>query len=254
MATAKLSLFIVQSRALIMKLETLSATPVMSIDWQYHLSFRRDLLAKCPELPKPKYLLAPEIRELANLPINQHHKMLLLLLFNTGARVSEVLCLTPNDIIRHNSKTVIKIRTLKQQRTLKQGRPKDGLIRLITLYDHHFADMLQSYIVTHCSNKKLPIFRTQQKSPNGKRDRPMNSETARNWLRQIELIALDNGVDVLISLTPKVLRHSAAIHLILNGMPVKMVQKFLGHKSMQSTEVYTDLLAMDMSYNVQIAF
>ncbi|MFW7525660.1 tyrosine-type recombinase/integrase [Vibrio ostreicida] len=238
-----------------MELEPLTISPPpLSVDWQYHLAFRRELLVRCPELPTPKYLLAPEIRALAALPINQHHRMLLLLLFNTGGRISEVLCLTPNDVLRHKGRTVIKMRTLKQQRS-KQGRPKEGLVRLVTLYDDQFANTLEGYIVTHCSNKKLPIFRTQQKnSQTGQRDRPVNSETARNWLKKIERIAHKNGLDVLLPLTPKVLRHSAAVHLILNRMPVKMVQKFLGHKSIQSTEVYTDLLAVDMSYDVQIKF
>ena len=40
-------------------------------------------------------------------------------------------------------------------------------------------------------------------------------------------------------------RHSFAIHLLLHGRPLKYVSKLLGHKSVETTEIYTNVLTVD---------
>ena len=42
-----------------------------------------------------------------------------------------------------------------------------------------------------------------------------------------------------------VLRHSIATHLLQNGMPLEKISKFLGHNSLESTQVYTHLINED---------
>ncbi len=39
-----------------------------------------------------------------------------------------------------------------------------------------------------------------------------------------------------------VLRHSIATHLLQNGMPLEKISRFLGHNSLESTQVYTHLI------------
>jgi site-specific recombinase XerD len=39
-----------------------------------------------------------------------------------------------------------------------------------------------------------------------------------------------------------VLRHSIATHLLQNGMPLEKIGRFLGHSSLESTQVYTHLV------------
>ncbi|MFN5848189.1 MAG: tyrosine-type recombinase/integrase, partial [Chitinophagales bacterium] len=38
------------------------------------------------------------------------------------------------------------------------------------------------------------------------------------------------------------LRHSIATHLLQNGMSVEQIGKFLGHSSLESTQVYTHII------------
>jgi integrase/recombinase XerD len=38
------------------------------------------------------------------------------------------------------------------------------------------------------------------------------------------------------------LRHSIATHLLQNGMKLEAIAKFLGHSSLESTQIYTHLL------------
>jgi len=42
-----------------------------------------------------------------------------------------------------------------------------------------------------------------------------------------------------------VLRHSIATHLLQNGMPLENISRFLGHSSLESTQVYTHLIEED---------
>ncbi|WP_315814214.1 tyrosine-type recombinase/integrase [Paraflavitalea speifideaquila] len=37
------------------------------------------------------------------------------------------------------------------------------------------------------------------------------------------------------------LRHSIATHLFLNGMPIEEIARFLGHSSLDSTQIYVHL-------------
>jgi integrase/recombinase XerD len=42
-----------------------------------------------------------------------------------------------------------------------------------------------------------------------------------------------------------VLRHSIATHLLQNGMPLEKISRFLGHTSLESTQVYTHLIEQE---------
>ena len=41
-------------------------------------------------------------------------------------------------------------------------------------------------------------------------------------------------------LTPKGLRHSYGVHAITSGVPLNMLQKWLGHATMETTAIYAD--------------
>lgn len=41
--------------------------------------------------------------------------------------------------------------------------------------------------------------------------------------------------------TPHTLRHSIAVHYLINGAPITFVQRLLGHASLATTGIYTQL-------------
>ena len=65
--------------------------------------------------------------------------------------------------------------------------------------------------------------------------KPMQSFTAR-----IRQLAEDAGISKHISL--HTFRHSIATHLLQNGMEIENIKKFLGHASLESTQIYTHIV------------
>ena len=50
-----------------------------------------------------------------------------------------------------------------------------------------------------------------------------------------------------VTLSPHVLRHTCATHLLKGGADVRHVQELLGHKSLQSTQLYTRVAVTDLA-------
>jgi integrase/recombinase XerD len=67
--------------------------------------------------------------------------------------------------------------------------------------------------------------------------------------KSIRYLVLMNrkGAEIPLPVTPHGLRHACATHLVKNGADVRHVQKLLGHQSLTSTQIYTDVAAADLA-------
>lgn len=54
--------------------------------------------------------------------------------------------------------------------------------------------------------------------------------------------------------TPHTFRHSYAMHMLYAGIPLKVLQSLMGHKSISSTEVYTKVFALDVASRHRVQF
>jgi len=135
----------------------------------------------------------------------------------TGARISEVLALTPARI--DHQAGVIVFETLKRRRR--------GLYRAVPVPPEFFGVLNHVHHVVNAQKKV------------GKIDEPIwlwCRTTA--WTRVKEIMAIANIVGVQAS--PKGLRHAFGVLAVQSGVPLNMVQKWLGHADLSTTVIYAN--------------
>lgn len=82
----------------------------------------------------------------------------------------------------------------------------------------------------------------------------VTDRTVRTWINEaIDASAVD-GVRFSVPVTPHTFRHSYAMHMLYTGIPLKVLQSLMGHKSVSSTEVYTKVFALDVAARHRVQF
>lgn len=145
---------------------------------------------------------------------------LLSLLYDTGARVQELLDLKPCDFHLDTSPFV---------RLRGKGRRE----RLCPLLPQS-AQLVRKFLLTNSR-------RLEEQEPLLQNGRGLRLD--RHGARYILLKYLRRAASSMSSLgraaiSPHTLRHTKAMHLLQSGVPLVMVKDFLGHVDMKSTEVY----------------
>jgi integrase len=216
----------------------------VSIDYPAALALRQMAIVQ-DELPK--YLLAPEVSALLHYVPDLHRKMLLATLWNTGARINEALALTRGDFSLAPPYPFVQLATLKQREekaARTAGRAPTGSTshRLVLLSDTQYVSHLQMMIAT----LKIPQERRNKRSGRMEKERiwSVTDRTVRTWVNEaVDAVAAD-GVTFSVPVTPHTFRHSYAMHMLYAGIPLKVLQSLMGHKSVSSTEVYMKVFAL----------
>lgn len=213
---------------------------VAAQSWETALALRGMALLQ-PDLPK--YLLAPEVAVLLSCFDDERQRMLFAFLWNTGARITEALMVTPEDLQLDGPRPFVRLRTLKQ-RSRGRGRPaKDEKVaRVVPLLDSGFVRDLHRYLATFRPGRRTALFAVTRK-------------TAWSWLQQALDRADAAGIAFAVTpVSPRTLRHSFAMHLFLNHVPPKVVQTYMGHERYESTEQYLKIFALDVAPQLGISF
>ncbi len=201
----------------------ISQNPVYSID---RPKFHRTL---------PKVLSEEEITRLLSHTQNDTSEegvrlyAILELLYASGLRVSELLTL-PYEII-HNIEDTLFI------------RGKGGKERTIPIHDHALA-ALQAY------EKVRPYFLKKCQKHSLKKHSPeywlfpsnskMGHLTRQRCFQLLKQLAGEVGLNPSF-ISPHVIRHAFATHLLENGADLVSLQSMLGHADMSTTQIYTHL-------------
>jgi site-specific recombinase XerD len=143
-------------------------------------------------------------------------KALLETLFSTGMRVSEI-CSLNRDIDLDKKEIIIK--------------GKGGRIRLVFLSEtaRHY---LKKYLEKR-ADKEPALFISLSKSSKFKR------LTSRGVEKIIKYYVKKAGI--IKKITPHTLRHQFATDLLIAGADLRAIQLLLGHKNLQTTQIYTHL-------------
>lgn len=226
----------------------------MPIDYPAALALRQLALAH-DELPK--YLLAPEVSALLHYIPDLYRKTLVATLWNSGARINEALALGRTDFLLQPPYPFVKLATLKQRsekaaRTAGRAPAGSQVHRLVPLSDNQYVSQLEMMVAT----LKIPLERKNKKTGRMEKARIWNitDRTVRTWLAEAVEAAAADGVTFSVPVTPHTFRHSYAMHMLYNGIPPKVLQSLIGHKSISSTEVYTKVFALDVAARHRVQF
>ncbi|WP_305810748.1 site-specific tyrosine recombinase XerD [Photobacterium leiognathi] len=178
-----------------------------------------------PKLPKrlPKDLSEAQVDALldapdVNDPIELRDKAMLELLYATGLRVTELVTLTMENI------------------SLRQGvvriTGKGDKERLVPMGENAI-DWIEQFIET--GRPQLLGEKSSDVLFPSRRARQMTRQTF--WYR-IKHYAVLAGIDAE-TLSPHVMRHAFATHLLNYGADLRVVQMLLGHSDLSTTQIYT---------------
>jgi integrase/recombinase XerD len=149
-------------------------------------------------------------------PRGRRDHALLLLLYNTGARVSEALALRRGDL---------RLERPRQVRFLGKGSKE----RICPLWSET-ASALRRVIRPDGGNEV--IFKSH-------RGTPLSRDGVAYLLRKyVRLAAKDQSPQRLRHVTPHMLRHSCAVALLQAGVDVSVIRDYLGHASVATTSRY----------------
>jgi integrase/recombinase XerD len=170
----------------------------------------------------PKVISLEEVQSIINNTKNIKHRCIVSLLYSAGLRRSELLNLKLSDI---DSKRMVIL--------VKNG--KGGKDRLTLLSQKVLTDLRAYYKVW---KPKEYLFEGEKGG----------QYSATSVLAIIRRAALEAKIHKPIS--PHMLRHSFATHLLENGTDLRYIQTLLGHSSSKTTEIYTQV-AIKNIINVQ---
>jgi len=183
-----------------------------------------------PKIDKklPYFLYLQEVNKLIETPLKNtifgiRDRAILELLYGTGIRVGELVNLNICNIDLYE-KTIIVFGKGSKERILPLGNPS---IRAI-----------QEYLTSrNLFEKKLFVNKNDLEALflNRLGGRLTTRSIRRIIIKYMKMAGLNKKI------SPHVLRHSFATHLLGGGADLRSVQELLGHKSLSTTQIYTHI-------------
>lgn len=154
-----------------------------------------------------------------NTPFDYRNKAMLELMYSSGLRVSELVDLKLNNIDLDNGYV----------RCLGKGK-KERIIPIGEIAIEYLKKYINEY---RTSMKKGYYTENVFLNNHGK------NITRQGFFLIIKNIAKEKNINK--NITPHMLRHSFATHLLNNGANLRTIQEMLGHSSITTTQIYTNV-------------
>jgi integrase/recombinase XerD len=159
----------------------------------------------------PKVLTETEVLGVLKALENIKHKSIIGTIYSSGLRRSELINLRRQDIVFENKMLIIRGGKGRKDRT--------------SVLSDSLAIVLKKYLEIHTPNYWL------FEGPNRKQ------YSATSISKILDRAARKAGIEM--KVTPHMLRHSFATHLLEQGIDIRYIQTILGHSSTKTTEIYT---------------
>lgn len=171
----------------------------------------------------PNILTIEEVDNLLDIkldtPFDYRNKAMLELMYSSGLRVSELINLELSDIDLNNNYVKCFGKGSKE-RIVPVGEYSS---KYLSIYINEYRDSMKKGYYTE------KIFLNNH----GK------EMTRQGFFKIIKKIAKDKDINK--NITPHMLRHSFATHLLNNGADLRTIQEMLGHSSISTTQIYTNV-------------
>jgi site-specific recombinase XerD len=180
--------------------------------WVMNSDTVRELHRPRSDKKLPIVLSKEEVERLLDFEPNLKHRLLLMLVYSSGLRVSEVVALKYSDV--DLSRHVLYIRSAK-------GR-KDRFV------------MLSNRVKKYLDELNISRIEGSWLFPGARPGTHLSIRSAQNIFQNaIAKAKIEKPVSI------HSLRHAFATHLLENGADIRFIQNLLGHSSIRTTERYT---------------
>lgn len=166
----------------------------------------------------PRFFYYNELEELfntpkLNTPLGQRDRLILEMLYATGVRVSELVNIKISDI---SDRTIKILGKGNKERIVRFGEYCEEILKMYLNDGHYKLNSSSEYLFLNNSGGQL---------------------TDRGVRYLLDKIISKTTIEKKIS--PHMIRHSFATHLLNEGCDILTVQELLGHESLTATSIYT---------------
>lgn len=163
-----------------------------------------------------KLLTAPDIKSVSGL----RDRAILETLFSTGLRIAELTALNKEQFENIKNKKDYELSIIG-----KGSRPRT------VYFSERALSWLWKYLETRKDKERALFIHYRARKDAESRLTPRSIE------RMVKKSAIKSGVPIFT--TPHTLRHSMATDLLEQGVDLRSIQEFLGHRNIVTTQVYT---------------
>ena len=166
----------------------------------------------------PRLLSKSEISKMFDVTRNLKHSCILQVMYGAGLRVGETVVLTLNDI--DSKRKLIHVRGGKGKKDRAVLLPEKLLLDLRTYYKQYQPRkwLFEGLDGNHYSIRSVQAI--------------------------VKTVSKRAGIKKRV--TPHMLRHSFATHLLESGTDIRFIQSILGHGNLKTTEIYTHVSTKDI--------
>jgi len=172
-----------------------------------------------------KFLTLEQIKKLLEAPDIRNHnglrdRVILESLFSTALRIAELVSLNREQFNNINDKKDLELSIIG-----KGDYPRT------VYFSERSLTWIKKYLETRKDDEKALFINYRARKDSERR------LSARSIERLVKNYAIRAGIPIFT--TPHTLRHSMATDLLSQGVDLRTIQEFLGHRSITSTQIYT---------------
>ena len=197
-----------------------------------------EVLTPKQEKPLPKFLSLEEINALVLTAEEKKEyrwsrvAVMIELMYATGLRVSELVSL-PENAINYNKRMIIVRGKGQKERIIPIAEKALDMMQ-------KYAEMREKFVKKRASSPWLFPSLTA-----------VDGHFTRDaFYKDLKILATECGIYPS-RVSPHVLRHSFATHLINNDADLRSVQEMLGHENISTTEIYTHITSQKLQDTVK---